>query len=394
MRKIDFDWVIQTSITVIPPVVLSVYLIKRIYGIIYGEMDDRSEDFLYYWVGSSLVLDGHANTVYDFSTFQNILEDIAGKPFPVAWFYPPVYLLFVSPLALMPYHAALAVWLVLPLIGVLILIYQIPPHSKTIWLSMAFPATLLNLDYGQNGLLSAALLGWGLFQLDRGPILAGVFLGLLGYKPHIAVLIPLILVASRNWSALISTISTFLFTSVISLIVFGHEIWISFFNIGPAAINVIETGHLGFIQNWAIMVTPFSMVRLMGFSLTLAYIVQGSMMVLASGLTLWVWFRFKSMPVKGSVLALCALLFSPHAFEYDLVILLLPLAWMGWEGYTRGWLPGEKAFLVIVWIAPMLSKVVINVVNFQIMPLVILGLLGMVIRRLANARHFGSFEFS
>lgn len=382
MQKIDFDWIIRTAITIIPPVVLSAYLIKRIYGIINGSVDDRTADFLYYWVGSSLVLHGDAKTVYDFSAFQNILEQIAGKPFPVAWFYPPVYLLFVAPLALMPYPAALLVWLMLPLIGVLMALYRIAPHRKTIVLSMAFPATLLNLDYGQNGLLSTALLGWGLIQLDHRPILAGVFLGLLGYKPHLAVLIPLVLVASRNWRALLAAIATFLGTTLMTLIVFGYEIWLRFFDNSPAAIKVLERGHQGFIQNWSIMVTPFAMVRLMGLPLTLAYLLQGFMMLLALGLTLWVWLRFESLPLKGAVLALCALLFSPHAFEYDLVILLLPMAWLGWQGHTKGWLTGEKGLLILAWSAPFVSKVMIHLVNLQMMPLVISALLMLVVRRL------------
>lgn len=381
MQKIDFDWVIRTAITIIPPLALSVYVIKRIYGFLYGDQDGQTADFLYYWVGSSLVLNGNANTVYDFAAFQTILEHTAGKPFPVAWFYPPVYLLFVFPLALMPYHVALATWLVLPLSGILLLLYRIAPHRQTVLLSMAFPATLLNIDYGQNGLLSAALLGWGLFQLDRRPIVAGVFFGLLGYKPHLAALIPLVLVAGRNWSTLIATIMTFLFTSLVSVIVFGQDIWFNFFSISAAAVSVLDTGHLGFIQDWAIMVTPFSMARLLGLPLTLASILQGAIMALACGLTLWVWFRCESTPIKGSVLALCALLFSPHAFEYDLVILLLPMAWIGWAGNTKGWLPGEKAMLILAWIAPYISKVTINLASFQIMPLVITGLLIVVLRR-------------
>jgi hypothetical protein len=64
---------------------------------------------------------------------------------------------------------------------------------------MAAPAVMINLVSGQNGAFSAAILAGGLMLLDRRPVLAGLLLGLLCYKPQLAVLVQVALVASGRW---------------------------------------------------------------------------------------------------------------------------------------------------------------------------------------------------
>ena len=65
-------------------------------------------------------------------------------------------------------------------------------------LALAFPATFINLFHGQNGFLNAALLGAALLALDRRPVVAGILFGLLSYKPHLGLLVPLALLAGRG----------------------------------------------------------------------------------------------------------------------------------------------------------------------------------------------------
>ena len=71
---------------------------------------------------------------------------------------------------------------------------------ETLLIAAAFPAVFVNIGHGQNGFLTAALLGGALHLLDRRPWLAGVLIGLLAYKPQFGVLIPIALLASRRWS--------------------------------------------------------------------------------------------------------------------------------------------------------------------------------------------------
>ena len=49
-----------------------------------------------------------------------------------------------------------------------------PAGRCILLLALAYPAVLINIGHGQNGFLTAALLGGALIILDRRPILAGI----------------------------------------------------------------------------------------------------------------------------------------------------------------------------------------------------------------------------
>ena len=58
----------------------------------------------------------------------------------------------------------------------------------------------LEFTAGQNGFLTAALIGGALGLLERRPALAGICLGLLTYKPQFGLLFPFVLIADRRWT--------------------------------------------------------------------------------------------------------------------------------------------------------------------------------------------------
>ena len=370
-------------VTIGAPATVFVYLIKWGYFAFFksGLPFAVGGDFLCYWVGSSLALAGKPLTVYDFSMFNAMLEGAAGKAFPLAWFYPPTFLLTVLPLSLLPYLASLIVWLTITLLLYTLVIHRVAPIPVSAWLTLAFPATLLNIDYGQTGFLSAGLFGGGLMLLGRYPVLGGLLLGIFTYKPHLAIMIPVALIAGRQWKALGAMIISFGFLTVVSVFAFGVETWLSFFRNIPIATKILESGFQGYVQSWDKMITVFSVARLSGASISVACIFQGTIMLVVLVATVWVWFCGASLAVRASILTLSALLFTPHAFPYDLTILALPLAWIGWEGYTKGWLAGEKPLLFFAWWVPLMPMVTKKPAGLLIIPLTIMAVLFLALRR-------------
>ena len=67
------------------------------------------------------------------------------------------------------------------------------PGRGVLLLALASPAVLINAVGGQNGTWTAALLGGGLSLLERRPYLAGGLFGMMIYKPHLALLLPVAL---------------------------------------------------------------------------------------------------------------------------------------------------------------------------------------------------------
>ena len=96
----------------------------------------------------------------------------------------------------------LAIWLAASFAAYLAVMRAILPRPETWLIAAAFPAVFVNIGHGQNGFLTAALLGGALHLLDRRPWLAGVLIGCLAYKPQFGVLIPVALLAGGRWSTI------------------------------------------------------------------------------------------------------------------------------------------------------------------------------------------------
>lgn len=102
------------------------------------------------------------------------------------------------------------------------------PRPGAALAALAFPAAFWNAGCGQNGFLSAALIAGGLAALERRPVLAGVLFGLMTYKPHLGLMIPLALMAGGCWRALWAAALTALGVAAASLLAFGPEAWFAF----------------------------------------------------------------------------------------------------------------------------------------------------------------------
>src|SRR6185312_14697841 len=114
---------------------------------------------------------------------------------------------------------------------------------------LAFPAVLTNVGHGQNGFLSAALFGAGALWLERRPILAGLALGALAYKPHLGLMIPFALAIAGRWKT------------------FAAAAWAAFLADSGLARAALEQGLVGDAK----MQSAFAAVRLLGGPLALAY---------------------------------------------------------------------------------------------------------------------------
>jgi hypothetical protein len=380
VNKISLNRVIDKGIRICPWIIVATFLLRWSYGFLTGNYG--TNDFFHYWCASHLAREGYASSVYDFSGFQQIMEEVYGKKFPTAWFYPPTFLLILLPFSFFSYLISLFLWLSVTLWGYLRAVIRIAPHPLTTGLALAFPGTLLNIGYGQNGFLSAALLGWGLLLVDKSPFFAGLILGFMTYKPHLSVLIPVALLAGRHWKALLAFFFSLVITFLLTSLTLGFDTWVVFWRNLAIAGNVLESGSHGLVQNWSHMVTVFSSARLIGFSPTVARFFQGVVMLIVLIALSWVWFKKASFPLRASVLTIGILLFTPHAFEYDLTILALAIAWMGWEGHTKGWMGGELTILFIAWIIPLLSPVLVRIADVQVIPFILIAFLLLALRRI------------
>lgn len=333
-------------------------------------------DFSHYWIASRLAQAGHSLTVYQAPEFIAAQAAFFQVSYPVPWFYPPTFLLMVYPLASLPYLASLGIWLAGTLIACLTVVRRIAPHPLTPWLALAFPGTFQNFFNGQNGFLSTALLGGGLFLLNQSPWAAGILLGLVSYKPHLFALVPVALIAARRWQALLAALITAVALALASFLLLGPGVWAAFWNNLALPLTLAREGLLPMNK----IVTVFGALLQVGVGFAHALIIQGvAMAIVAVGVFVG-WRRRISFARQAAALVLGTCLFTPYAFSYDLALLALPLAWLGWEGYTVGWLPGERACLALVWLLPLITSV-LALIKCQVTPLILVALLLLVLQR-------------
>lgn len=382
---LDWHWLRDRLLVVFPLLCLAFYLAIWVHWLltIYNPRGGYplGQDFSYCWSAATLALQGEAGAVYDYSRLAALERANFGVNALLPWLYPPTYLLLLLPFGLLPYHAALAVWLGATLSGYLFIIRRIAPHPRTIWLALAFPGIFMNLFYGQNGFLSGIFLGGGLLLLDRSPGAAGLLLALLTYKPHLAVLVPLALAAGRRWRALLAMVAGTAALTLAATLALGTQPWVAFISHIFTAVKTLEAGGL---KIFLIMSSVSSAVLLRGGGAVSAGLLQGATMLIAASLVVWVWRREAAPPIGYAALVLGILLFVPYSFVYDLALLALPLAWLGWDGHTRGWLPGEKTCLALGWLTPLVAPLLAQAASLQISPLIIGALMYLALRRAAH----------
>ena len=350
----------------------------------HGAVDPRGKplgaDFISFWSASSLALEGKPEATRDTARhYRKEQLAVGNNDIPYYhWLYPPTFLALVLPLALLPYLWSLFMWLGLTLAAYASVMWRIAPRIDALWLALAFPAVLINLGHGQNGLLSTALLGGAMLLLDRRPLLAGMLIGLMTFKPQLGLLLPLALIAGGYWQTFISAAITSVFFTLVTLVLFGVDIWSGFFAGIPMTNQIMEQGLIG----WEKMQSTFAAVRLLGGDVTTAYATQAVVSLLAAGAVIRAWRSPASLNIKAAVLVAGGLLATPYVLDYDLVLLALPITWLTLDGLRTGFLDGEKFVLLITWLLPLVSRLVAAVVPLPLAPLIIAVLLLLGLRRI------------
>jgi hypothetical protein len=327
-------------------------------------------DYLQYYTASVFARNDNPAGAYDFKKLWMEGENITGQKIKrIAWNYPPTFLLIVYPFSFLSYSSSLFVWLFVTLTGYSFVLYKIAPHQLTYWFAITFPATFMNIVHGQNGFFFASLLGGGFLLQKEYPLVAGILLGLFACKPQLAFLIPLILIVGRRWKILASMTATVVVMVVVSAMVFGWKTWIAFFNNTSFVRNLFETGE----APWFKMPTFFISLRMAGFGNLVSYSVQAAIAIVVTAIVCYVCYQKRGAEISNAIFALGILLVTPYAFVYDLTILAIPIAYLAWQGYIKGWYLHEKFLLSVVWHMPLFTMFIALFTPLQVGPLILIA---------------------
>jgi hypothetical protein len=306
-------------------------------------------DFIGFWSAARLAVEGRPEAAYDENaiTAMHQLAVPGLMEIDQPWLHPPTFLLVVFPLGLLPYLPAFGVFMAATVAIWATLIRRLFDDPRAWAVAAAFPAGLWNFSNGQNGFLTGGLAGFALLAVDRRPALAGVLIGLLAIKPHLAVLFPLALMAGRRWETFATAAATALLFTLLSMAVFGWTTMHAFVSALMGVRGWIDLHRL----NWLQLTSVYASALSVGLSAPAAMALHG---LVASGAAGCVWFawRVRTAPTEAKLATLSAasLLVSPYIFFYDLTWTGLAIAWLVKLGWRRGFRRGEREFLVGAWV--------------------------------------------
>lgn len=236
--------------------------------------------------------------------------------------YPPQFPFFLAPLGSLSFGmayavfiipaAALYVWLLSPLSGdrvLLLLLLSIIPIEIVI-------------HSGQNGLITGTLVALASIGIVRQRWWAGVPLGLLIIKPHLAVAIGLYIILSRSWRTAIAAMLTIGLVSGMTQMYFGVEIWRAFLQSWKTAGAYIHDGGLPIYR----MCTPYAALLASGAPFRAAIGVQ--IVTAISAVTAMILMIRRKWPLHRTlgVVIICTPLLTPYFFDYDLPVVIVGFA--------------------------------------------------------------------
>jgi alpha-1,2-mannosyltransferase len=277
-------------------------------------------DFLNTWMGGRAALTGGPAAWFDFAAYNMALREIVGHPdFPEHfWSYPPHLLLFTWPLGLMPYLAAYAAWC---LIGFVLYVLAARAggvsRAQLLFLAVA-PAVTVNVFFGQNGFITAALLIGGLACLDRRPVVAGFLFGILTIKPQLGLLLPLMLVLTGRWRTIASAAVTAVLLVALTSWLYGVDIWAEYVRKVTPQQRWLLTDGGGLLV--PMVSSAFVNARMVGLPLDAAWLVQAVTSCAAFAMVVWTFWRRRDPVLSLALFVTATFLFTPWALNYDMVV--------------------------------------------------------------------------
>jgi hypothetical protein len=342
-------------------------------------------DFSNVYAAGSLTWQGKPADAYS-PALQHDAEKatFGGRDVPFyGWHYPPFFFAIAFLVAAFPYAWGLALWLTASFAAYLATLRAILPRPETLLIAAAFPAVFVNIGHGQNGFLTAALLGGALSLLDRRPWLAGILIGCLAYKPQFGVMIPIALLANQRWNSVAAAGTTIALLIAASFAALGGGVWHAFADsMNFTQTIVLEQGGTG----WEKIQSAFSAARNWGADVHTAYAIQIALALALAASLAWLWHSDAAFELKASALATASLLATPYVLDYDLVVLAVAIAFFARHGLKHGFRDYEISALAAAWIVPLISRGLAGATGIPLGLIVMLALYGLTLHRAMRDR--------
>ena len=320
----------------------------------------RGTDFLQFYAAAVLVANGRIAELYDWDTFAQTLPSLVSGIGDLLFLpiYPPQVALLFAPLGRFSYAEALLTWSVisvalyaLSIFAALRLLPVLRPYAlEAVAFSLGFPPFIQLLAHGQIATLALLplLAAFAAFKAGQ-PVLVGVLLGLLTFKPQLGTFAIAALAIWPSLRLLTGILSGIGVQAVVVVLLAGGEPLTEYVSVllrllaEPAAFEP---------KVWAMHSLRAAIVLVAGPG-TFATVLWVAGCVAVMWAARRAWALHESTELRFGVLTLAAIIINPHLYVYDLVLLAVPVAclvaWMRQTGQPATAWRGRLLF-ALVWL--------------------------------------------
>lgn len=318
------------------------------------------QDWMVFHTAARAYLDGELPLIFDAERFTALLNAryadwIGGALSLHPWIYPPSFLLMLLPFGLVSFAVGYALFLALGFAAALAATWHAAGEGRG-WLHLGTlllcPAAPFTVFVGQNAFLTSALLVGGMSLLSASPVLGGALLGVAAYKPQFWLMVPVALVAARQWRALASAFASAALLALLALAVFGVDAWRAWID--------VATGASDFYQSWVVAgrlkgMSVYACAVLLGAPAAWASIAQGTAMVAAAAAVFWCYSRPLRGELRLAALLAATVLAAPHVSNSDALLLGIAATLLLSVALDDGFRPGEAIIIPMLWASPLLN---------------------------------------
>jgi len=333
-------------------------------------------DFANLWSAGRLVIEGRIDLLYDVkayqawqvATFGPILDDHN-------YSYPPSSLLYAPLFGALPYLAALALFSALSL-GLFSLAAKpwLEKARLSPWLALLLPSSLVCLWAGHYGLIVGALWLYAWHHLDDRPGRAGIAIGLMLIKPHLAILMPLVLLRRRAWRTIGFASLTVALLVGLSGALFGFGLW----RVWLGSTSGLQLNLIGQPEAlWSYMM-PTLAPALFAYGVAPGLVWWLQLLQSAATIALLLWRLPEDRAEAAGLTAVATFLVLPYGFNYDLTAVGVAALLL----FAKAMRDGRKvdAWIAAATIALPSTMVYLAMMGWRVAPLVLAAQFAVMLR--------------
>jgi hypothetical protein len=197
-----------------------------------------------------------------------------------------------------------------------------------------------------------------------------VLFGVLTIKPHLGVLLPIMLVLTGRWRTIFATVATIVVLFAATSLVFGFKVWTAYIQDAmPTQSRVVLEGYANYMVH---MPTAFMNAKVARLPLAVCFAIQAVFSALTLVAVVWTFWRKRDPVLSNAVFITAIFTVSPYAFNYDMVLFSWVIIKLMDRSDNGAW---DYGLMLAVWATPFMTVAmgITNLLPFSFLPIFAFG---------------------